>query len=111
MAIRFRFQPGDQEISSDLCMSKLNLLAHAQAAQLDIGSRCGGHGVCGGDRIRIPAEATQYFSPVRDREREHLSKDELEAGYRLACQCFPETDTLDITLEVKSVPADGHFPD
>ncbi len=82
-------------------MAKLNLLAHAQAIELDIGSRCGGHGVCGGDRVRIPLDAARSFSPVRDAEREHLSPDELAQGYRLACQCFPESDSLDVALTVK----------
>ena len=103
MAIRF-IHPGGKSVSSGLCMAKLNLLAHAQAIELDIGSRCGGHGVCGGDRIRIPPESAAAFSPIRDAEREHLSPEDLALGYRLACQCFPESDTLDVTVGFNTLP-------
>lgn len=90
-----RFLPiggGEAEEDSGLCERNLNLLAHAQAIELGIGSRCGGHGICGGDRVRIePGEGgTPLLSPVSEAEREHLSKDEIAQGWRLACQCYPE---------------------
>ena len=84
---------------TELCEPQLNLLAHAQAIELDIGSRCGGHGVCGGDRVRIPLEARRYFSTVTAAETEHLSPQELADGWRLACQCFPETEGLEVSLD------------
>jgi ferredoxin len=75
------------------CEHNLNLLAHAQAIELDLGSECGGHGICGKDRIRIEAGADS-LSPQTEAEREHLSPEELRAGWRLGCQCFPESDEL-----------------
>jgi len=81
------------------CYRNLNLLAHAQMEELDIGSRCGGYGECGGDRVRISGGAA-FLSQVTDAEREHLSASELEQGYRLACQCFPERDDVEIQIEV-----------
>jgi ferredoxin len=81
-----------------LCERNLNLLAHAQAIELPIGSRCGGHGICGGDRVRLAPEAATGFSPVTDAEREHLSPEELDAGWRLACQCFPNKTDLNIQV-------------
>ena len=75
------------------CELNLNLLAHAQAIELDIGSRCGGHGICGGDRVRIiatPGGTPPRLSPLTEREIQHLSKEEIEEGWRLGCQCFPE---------------------
>jgi len=96
MTIRF----GDQD--SGLCETQLNLLAHAQCIELDIGSRCGGHGVCGGDRVRIPAEHQGAFSPVTEKERQHLSARELQDGWRLACQCWPDRADLDLSIQARS---------
>lgn len=77
----------------------LNLLGHAQMEELDIGSRCGGHGVCGGDRIKVSAKAGE-ISPPTEIERKHLSAAELREGWRLGCQCFPERDGAEIRVEV-----------
>ncbi len=75
--------------NTGLCERNLNLLAHAQAIELEIGSICGGHGVCGGDRICV-AIGKERLSAVTENERIHLSSDEITQGWRLACQCFPE---------------------
>ncbi|MEN9723744.1 MAG: hypothetical protein RJB38_1730 [Pseudomonadota bacterium] len=79
----------------DFCERQLNLLAHAQAIELEIGSRCGGHGVCGGDRVQVVSGSQQapgpLLSPLTESERQHLSAEEIEQGFRLACQCFPES--------------------
>ncbi len=67
--------------------------------ELDLGSLCGGHGVCGGDRIQIPL-GTPGLSPITDKEREHLSQLDLTQGWRLGCQCWPEKDDLEISILV-----------
>lgn len=91
MTIRFAAEgPTTETHDSGFCDRNLNLLAHAQAIELDIGSRCGGHGVCGGDRVRIPPENRDRMSPVTEDEKRHLSQAEIDSGLRLACQCFPE---------------------
>lgn len=77
-----------------ICDPNLNLLAHAQSIELEIGSRCGGHGICGRDRIRVLN--SDKLSPITDDERSHLSKGELANGWRLACQCFPQEKDLDL---------------
>ena len=86
----------------DFVEPNLNLLAHAQALELEVGSRCGGHGVCGGDRVRI-LDPVPSLSEVTDAERRHLTEDELRRGYRLACQCFPNTDALPLRVEILPV--------
>ncbi len=83
----------------DFVEPNLNLLAHAQTLELEVGSRCGGHGICGGDRIRILDPAPR-LSRITDAERRHLTKAELAAGYRLACQCFPETVEFSLRVEI-----------
>lgn len=91
MSVRF----GTGEVP---CYRNLNLLAHAQIEEIEIGSRCGGCGECGGDRILV-LEGGEHLSPITDREREHLSPSELEAGYRLGCQSFPNRDGADISIQ------------
>lgn len=73
---------------------QLNLLAHAQLDEWFLGSRCGGHGECGGDRIQIQNARPGDFSSVTPNERELLSPEELKTGWRLACQCWPERKDL-----------------
>ena len=68
---------------------ELNLLAHAQIVELEVGSRCGGYGECGGDRIKI-LKGAEHLSPPTVAERQHLSAEELKIGIRLACQTFPQ---------------------
>ncbi len=84
----------------DFVEPNLNLLAHAQSIDLEIGSRCGGHGRCGGDRIRILSNSLENsLSPITDAEREHLTSAELKLGFRLACQCFPNDAGARIRVE------------
>src|SRR3954465_1430709 len=96
------FQKRTQTHTVD-CYRSLNLLAHAQLEELDIGSQCGGHGICGGDRIRVTAPG-QALSPVTEAEREHLGAELIAQGWRLGCQCFPQADGLEISVEVPLDP-------
>lgn len=54
---------------------------------------CGGRGRCRGCRIRLLCGT----ATVNAAQREILSADEIAQGWRLACQCVPETD-LEIEL-------------
>lgn len=78
------------------CYRSLNLLAHAQMEELNIGSQCGGHGICGKDRIKV--KSNEPLSPITQIELKHLSKEEIEAGYRLGCQAFPSSDHQEIQI-------------
>ncbi|HUP55829.1 MAG TPA: hypothetical protein VM598_00140 [Bdellovibrionota bacterium] len=97
--VRFKLASG-AERRVGFCERNLNLLAHAQAIELDLGSECGGHGVCGKDRIQLDPASRGFVSPVTDEEREHLSAAELADGWRLGCQCFPESNELRIGARV-----------
>lgn len=77
----------------------LNLLGHAQLIDLFIGSECGGQGRCGKDRVRIAQQDRQHFNPPTDIERRHLGEARLADGWRLACQCYPARDGLEVTVE------------
>jgi ferredoxin len=95
--VEFRGPRGRDRVG--FCARSLNLLAHAQAIELAVGSQCGGHGVCGGDRVRVKGGAAG-LSPVTEAERRHLSAGEIAQGWRLACQAFPEQDGLEIALDL-----------
>jgi len=85
------------------CDPNLNLLAHAQSEELEIGSICGGHGVCGGDKVIIDLDVQKKVcSPLTEDERKHLSSAQIAAGYRLACQCWPNQPT-ELRVRVASV--------
>lgn len=93
------FKNGKSVARTDFLEPNLNLLAHAQSIELEIGSRCGGHGVCGGDRVKILPESQGQLSPITDAERERLMPSLIKNGYRLACQCFPDDATGAIKVE------------
>jgi ferredoxin len=90
------FKKGSSQTEVE-CLRNLNLLAHAQMEELEIGSRCGGYGECGGDRIRVES-GMEFLSPITDAEREHLSAEEIAQGFRLACQSFPQKDGAEIRV-------------
>ncbi|MBU6375613.1 MAG: hypothetical protein KGQ59_06420 [Bdellovibrionales bacterium] len=96
--------PQGQCFPSDFCEPQLNILAHAQSIEFNLGSRCGGHGICGGDKIQStlePLQRAQLLSRVTDRELEHLTPAEIESGWRLACQCFPEAGVKNLRFKTK----------
>ena len=83
------------------CLRGLNLLGHANFEELEIGSSCGGHGICGGDRVRIAEADRRHFSPPTEAEREHLGEEALTRGWRLGCQCWPAEDGLSVRVVVR----------
>ena len=87
-----------QEFDSGMCLRGLNVLGHAQMIELFIGSQCGGHGKCGKDRIHLESRDRALVNTPTAIERAHLSAEQLEAGLRLACQCFPESDDLSLRV-------------
>jgi ferredoxin len=103
--------PSHKRASTDFCEPKLNLLAHAQCLEIGIGSQCGGHGICGGDRVRVQvlggsetqstlsATLSAPLSPPTEAELKHLSPKELAEGYRLACQCYPNEASLELKID------------
>lgn len=61
------------------------MLAAGESVGADIEALCGGNGICGTCAVEVQAGG-DHLSPVNDTERDVLSADQLEAGYRLACQ-------------------------
>src|SRR5690348_2603739 len=102
MSVKFIQSGSSKAAQADtgFCSRNLNLLAHAQSIELDIGSLCGGHGICGGDRICLSPADLKDCSPVTSEEMEHLNPEELAQGWRLACQCYPERDDLELQVRI-----------
>jgi len=66
-----------------------SLLECARQLSVDIVSICGGIGNC--DRCKVQVIAGKVSRPTLEEEAE-LSDSDLEWGYRLACQTYPESD-------------------
>jgi uncharacterized 2Fe-2S/4Fe-4S cluster protein (DUF4445 family) len=75
-----------------------NILEAAQSAGVEIASVCGGEGWCGKCRVRLIAG---MLSPLTEDEKSALSPENLQAGYRLACQARALSDVkIDIPADV-----------
>jgi uncharacterized 2Fe-2S/4Fe-4S cluster protein (DUF4445 family) len=66
---------------------KRNLLDLARAAGVGIEATCGGKGICGKCKVRLEGPAP----PATARERDVLGE-EVEQGWRFACQCQLDTE-------------------
>lgn len=67
------------------CLAGQSLLDCARQLGLDLGGLCGGKGTCGCCKVQL---VTGCVSEATPSERECLSSQELEDGYRLACQTY-----------------------
>lgn len=93
------FQPIGKRVSTDSSQSLLN---SAQDAGLGIASICGGVGICDSCRIRL---INGKVSAPTLEELALFSESELAAGFRLACQSYPQSDlTIDIPSESLTAP-------
>jgi len=78
------------------------LLEAARQAGVGLNAVCGGAGVCGTCRIRV---VEGIVSPPNKSEANFLDEDELDEGYRLACQVEVQGDVLvDVPPESISAP-------
>ena len=85
MAKKVTFQPYDITVEVE---EGENLLRAALSAGVHINASCGGEGVCG--KCRVILEEGQVECP----DTTLLTKDEVELGYRQACQCRVVSDIV-----------------
>ena len=71
------------------CKSERSLMDCARQMGIELVSICGGKGTCGMCKLQVLAGLTSDLTSL---EREKLSEQEIEAGYRLACQTYPLGD-------------------
>jgi ferredoxin len=67
-----------------------NLLRVSLREQGGIPFKCGG-GLCGTCKCRIEA-GLEHADAIKPKERRHLTPEQFEAGYRMACQTFLNGD-------------------
>lgn len=78
------------------------LLAAACSVGVELQSVCGGAGTCGSCKVRVAEGAV---SPPTAAEIDELGREEIAAGYRLACQAVARSDVrLDIPAESLTAP-------
>ncbi|MFO1329017.1 MAG: 2Fe-2S iron-sulfur cluster binding domain-containing protein [Rubrivivax sp.] len=80
-----------------------NLLVASLRGKGGIPFKCGG-GKCGTCRCHID-QGLDHTDAVKPKERNHLSDEEIAAGWRMACQTFVRGD-----LSVSWVPRDPAAP-
>ncbi len=83
------FKPRDREAAVPQGMT---VMEAASEAALKLPSECGGQGSCG--RCRVLVSPASAVKPPSSAETRHLTKEELEKGYRLACQAILEDDAV-----------------
>lgn len=98
MSIRFKKET--EIFDSELGLRGLNLLAHAQLIELEIGSQCGGYGRCGKDVVYLKESDRLKVSRPTEIEKRHLPEEQLAVGARLACQCFPNEDGIELEISL-----------
>src|SRR3954453_2416999 len=78
-----------------------NLLRVSLREQGGIPFKCGG-GVCGTCKCRIEA-GLENTDEIKAKERKHLSAEDFQQGYRMACQTFLKGD-VSVSWQLKARP-------
>jgi len=75
-----------------------SILEHMQKiGGVEIGSECGGKGICGMDIIRVE-KSIEYLNDLTESEKKFLRKGKLKPGQRLACQAKVTNNKKDIKV-------------
>ncbi len=101
MAYLIDFEPIGLHI---LCAEGYTIANAARDAGVSLISVCGGRNTCGHCRVRVLSGRT---SPLSDSEKAHLSKEEIAAGFRLACTTRVFSD-LKLHITPASLTKDQH---
>ncbi|MGQ9530617.1 MAG: ASKHA domain-containing protein [Candidatus Bathycorpusculaceae bacterium] len=87
--VKVLFEPEARKIQT---LMGITVFQAAKEAGISLRSECGGKGQCG--KCRVIAREPQNLSDLTEQEKRHLSKSEIEHGYRLACQAKVLKDTV-----------------
>jgi len=98
--VRVTFQPQGRAVH---VLPGTKVLEAAGRAVLTLNTPCGGAGLCGKCRVRF----TSGVCPPLPVERKWFTPDELNEGWRLACQARICAQSV-ITIPPQSLYADGH---
>jgi ferredoxin len=81
------------------CPENSNLLRISLREKGGIPFKCGG-GLCGTCRCHIDA-GLENLDAVKDKERNHLTEEDLRNGFRMACQTFVLTGEVSVSWEAR----------
>jgi uncharacterized 2Fe-2S/4Fe-4S cluster protein (DUF4445 family) len=89
---RITFQPSGRRISFEMGST---VLEAAHAAGINLRAECGGKGLCGKCKVKI-----EGYSAYTEEEKAFFTPEELQKGYRLACQVIINSNmTVEIPRE------------
>jgi uncharacterized 2Fe-2S/4Fe-4S cluster protein (DUF4445 family) len=83
-----RFEPVGKAVTYD---EPVIILEAAREAGVEILALCGGLGSCGRCRVKVRGAA---LPPSSETEKDVLSREEIAAGYRLACRTLAKGDVI-----------------
>lgn len=96
MSHKLLFLPSNQSWE---CEASQTILSVALACGVMLEATCAGNGTCGKCKVQV---LEGQVAPLCDKELAVLTKDELEAGYRLACHAQVEGDVVVLVPDVKA---------
>ncbi|MBS7636582.1 DUF4445 domain-containing protein [Candidatus Bathyarchaeota archaeon] len=82
------FEPEGRKIEVE---SEISIFEVARMAGVGIRFECGGKGICG--KCKVIVLDKKSVSKLTENEKRHLFPEEIESGYRLACQALLKNDT------------------
>ena len=93
-----KFLPGKREITVS---SGKTLLEAARENGIMVAAPCGGRGLCGGCAVRISLPESLAAT---EEDRRHLSQEQIDSGFRLACQLKVKSDLTVHLAEKAEMP-------
>lgn len=85
------------------CPDNSNLLRISLREKGGIPFKCGG-GLCGTCRCHIDS-GLENLDAVKDKERNHLTEEDLGNGFRMACQTFVVAGEVSVSWEAAKKPS------
>jgi uncharacterized 2Fe-2S/4Fe-4S cluster protein (DUF4445 family) len=85
-----------------LVRSGTTVIEAAKKLGIDISSLCGGRGACGKCKVKVQS-GIEGLTPITEQESDHLSKDEIETSFRLACQAKITLPSIILVPEISRV--------
>jgi uncharacterized 2Fe-2S/4Fe-4S cluster protein (DUF4445 family) len=74
----------------------------AKKLGIDISSLCGGKGTCGKCKVKMQT-GIEGLNPLTEQELDYLSKDEIDANFRLACQAKVTLPSVVLVPEISRI--------
>ena len=85
-----------------LIASGTTIIDAAKKLGIDISSLCGGRGTCGKCKVKVQT-GIEGLNPLTEQELDHLSKDETDTNFRLACQAKVTLPSIVLVPEISRV--------